>query len=196
MPAFSRVWYDLFQALRKCAAAAQSHFPSTKAPIAAVFAASLLFAPHAALGDGGQPAAEVSAPVTAETPRKQTEARLITATGIHDFTVEIADDPVERAEGLMFRENMARDHGMLFDFADEDFRSFWMKNTPLPLDIIFIKADGTVDSIAHNTTPFSTEGIPSYGPVRFVFEVNAGVADEIGLKPGDRLLHRRIEGFP
>jgi len=131
-----------------------------------------------------------SAPV--ETPERADTALLVTDGGVHAFSVEIADDPVERARGLMFRETMPRDHGMLFDFAQEGERSFWMKNTPLPLDIVFIGADGTVVSIARGTTPFSTDPIPSDGPARFVLEVNAGVADAIGLQPGDRLVHRRV----
>ncbi|GAB5376785.1 MAG: hypothetical protein AcusKO_32470 [Acuticoccus sp.] len=118
---------------------------------------------------------------------------MLTQSGAHQFSIEIADDPIERARGLMFREEMARDHGMLFDFGDEAHRDFWMKNTPLPLDIIYIGANGTVVSIAANTTPFSTASIPSGGPARFVLEVNGGVAAEIGLKPGDLLLHRRVE---
>lgn len=120
------------------------------------------------------------------------EVVLQTASGTHRFTIEIADDPMERARGLMFREDMARDHGMLFDFGAEDLRSFWMKNTPLPLDIIFVKADGTVVSIAENTTPFSTAPIDSADTARFVFEVNAGVSEDIGLMPGDRLHHPRV----
>jgi len=137
----------------------------------------------------------VPAPAPAEavaTPDRGDSAVLVTAGGAYTFTVEIADDPIERARGLMFREEMARDHGMLFDFGGEGHRDFWMKNTPLSLDIIFIRGDGTVDSIAAATTPFSTASIPSDGPARFVLEVNAGVAEEIGLAPGDRLLHPRV----
>lgn len=118
--------------------------------------------------------------------------RVETATGAHLFTVEIADDPVERARGLMYRESMPQDAGMLFIFAREGERAFWMQNTILPLDIIYADDDGIVVSIAKDTTPFSTATIPSDGPAQYVFEVNAGVADAIGLKPGDRLVHRRI----
>lgn len=128
-----------------------------------------------------------------EVPARSDTAILVTSTGAHQFTIEIADDPVERARGLMFREEMARDHGMLFDFAREDDQAFWMKNTPLSLDMIFIAADGNVVSIAPDTAPFSTDSVPSEGPARFVLEVNAGVAADIGLAPGDRLLHRRVE---
>lgn len=144
--------------------------------------------------DGGALRAESQAPAqVTEAPSHDGVAILLTDSGTHRFTVEIADDPIERARGLMFREEMARDHGMLFDFAGEDHRAFWMMNTPLPLDIIFIRGDGTVDSIAADTTPFSTDSIPSDGPARFVLEVNAGVAADIGLAPGDHLLHRRVE---
>lgn len=138
--------------------------------------------------------AAATPPSTAETPARDDVAVLVTPLGSHTFSVEIADDPIERARGLMFREEMARDHGMLFDFGREGHRDFWMMNTPLSLDIIYIRGDGTVDSIAAGTTPFSTDSIPSDGPAQFVLEVNAGVAAEIGLKPGDRLLHRRVVG--
>lgn len=110
----------------------------------------------------------------------------------HAFTVEIADDPMERARGLMFREEMAPDHGMLFDFAREQPVSFWMKNTPLSLDMIFAKADGTIVRIAENTTPQSTEAVPSEAPVRFVLEVVAGTSERLGIEAGDRIEHARV----
>jgi len=122
-----------------------------------------------------------------------TELRILTADGeSHAFTVEIADDPIERARGLMFRETMADDHGMLFDFAREQEVSFWMKNTPLPLDMIFAKADGTIVAIAENTTPQSTEAVPSGAPVRFVLEVVGGTSARLGIAPGDRIAHARV----
>ncbi|MEP3665528.1 MAG: DUF192 domain-containing protein, partial [Roseibium sp.] len=80
---------------------------------------------------------------------------------------------------------MGPDTGMLFVFQSEDQRYFWMKNTPLPLDIIFIGADGAIVSIAAGTTPFSTDTIPSGKPARFVLELNAGRAAELGIKAGD-----------
>lgn len=119
-------------------------------------------------------------------------AVLEAASGAHRFAVEIADTPDERAQGLMFRETMAADAGMLFDYGfDQNGVAFWMKNTPLPLDMIFIRSDGTITQIAANTTPFSLEPVPSVLPVRFVLEVNAGTAKRLGLKPGDRLRHPR-----
>jgi uncharacterized membrane protein (UPF0127 family) len=82
---------------------------------------------------------------------------------------------------------------MLFDFAEEAPRSFWMKNTLIPLDIIFAEADGDIVAIAENTTPLSEAPIASGAPARFVFEVVGGTVERIGLKPGDRLEHRRVE---
>ena len=125
-----------------------------------------------------------------EPQRGLPEAELVIASGEkqHRFTAEIAADDRERAIGLMFREEMAEDRGMLFLFDGESDRHFWMKNTPLPLDIIFIAADGTIVSIAENTTPFSESVIPSNGPSKFVFEVNAGVTEKLGIAAGDRVM--------
>jgi uncharacterized membrane protein (UPF0127 family) len=106
-------------------------------------------------------------------------------TAKHSFEVEIADDPQERARGLMFRREMADEHGMLFDFGEEQQASFWMENTYIPLDMIFINEDGTVDSIAEQTTPLSRRSVVSDGPVRYVLEINGGLSDELGIEPGD-----------
>lgn len=113
----------------------------------------------------------------------------------HIFTVEYAIDPAERSCGLMYREEMARDHGMVFDFEVERGVSFWMSNTLISLDMVFIEDDGTVLNIAEGTTPLSLEGVPSAGPVRYVLEVIAGTADRIGLEPGDRVDIERAPGM-
>ncbi|MFC6656249.1 DUF192 domain-containing protein [Roseibium salinum] len=105
----------------------------------------------------------------------------------HRFVAEIAATSEQRARGLMFREEMAADHGMLFIFEGESNRSFWMKNTPLPLDIIYIDAAGRIVSIAADTTPFSEAVIPSGAPARFVLELNAGTAEKIGIERGDQV---------
>ncbi len=106
---------------------------------------------------------------------------------IHPFQVEIAKTAEERARGLMFREQLNSDAGMLFDFQHERPVFFWMKNTFLPLDIIFARADGTIVRIAANATPFSEEMIPSGEPVRFVLEVVAGTASRLDIRPGHQL---------
>jgi uncharacterized membrane protein (UPF0127 family) len=115
------------------------------------------------------------------------EILVTTDAGAHEFEVEIADDVRERSLGLMFRRAMADDEGMLFDFRVEEPASFWMRNTYIPLDMLFIKADGTIESIAERTTPLSEKSVPSKGPVRFVLEINGGLSDTLGIAPGDRV---------
>jgi len=142
------------------------------------------------------PAARSGVPLAAFLPvaaePADTTAELVTASGRHRFTVEIADTVAARSRGLMFRDSMAPDHGMLFDFGTDQDVAFWMKNTILSLDMVFIRGDGTVVSIAPATTPFSLEPVPSAAPARFVLEVIAGTAARIGLKPGDRLVSPRV----
>jgi uncharacterized membrane protein (UPF0127 family) len=132
--------------------------------------------------------------VRAEAPLAQGRLEIRTAKASHGFSIEIVDTEEKRAEGLMFRTEMAPDHGMLFDFRREQPVAFWMKNTYLPLDMIFVKADGRILSIAENTTPMSEALVPSSGPVRFVFEVKAGTSKRLGIAPGDRLIHPRMQG--
>lgn len=122
----------------------------------------------------------------------ETPLMVETDTGVHDFMVMVADDAQERATGLMFREDMSIDQGMLFVFPRAGPRAFWMQNTPLPLDIIFIDAEGRVVNIAKRTTPFSLDSIPSAGDARFVLELRGGVSDLIGLAPGDQVRHAAI----
>jgi uncharacterized protein len=121
------------------------------------------------------------------------ELIVTTQAGPQKFQVEIADDPRERSRGLMFRREMAKDHGMLFDFGAEEPASFWMENTYLPLDMLFIRADGTVESIAERTTPLSRRSVPSKGPVRYVLEINGGLSDELGIRPGDKVSGPAVE---
>lgn len=105
------------------------------------------------------------------------------------FDVELALNDTERARGLMFREKLGPYEGMLFDFYREAPVSFWMKNTLIPLDMLFIAADGTIRSIHANAVPHSTDSIPSQFPVRAVLEINGGSARLLGIKPGDKVLH-------
>jgi len=112
-----------------------------------------------------------------------------TASGEHKFMVEIADDETERQRGLMFRDPLPDDRGMLFQFPDVTERGFWMHNTPSSLDIIYIDPRGRIVSIAPNATPQSDDIIPSNGPASGVLELRAGRAAEIGAKAGDRVGH-------
>ena len=114
---------------------------------------------------------------------------VVTATGEHPFMVEIADDEMERQRGLMHREPLADDRGMLFQFPDVAERGFWMHNTPSSLDIIYIDPYGRIVSIAERVTPNSDAIIPSNGPAMGGLEIRAGRADEIGAKAGDRVRH-------
>lgn len=118
---------------------------------------------------------------------------LHTATGDHTFTVEVVDTAEGRARGLMYRQELADDAGMLFDFKEERPVSFWMQNTFIPLDMVFIAADGTVKTVHENARPFDTTSIPSGAPVQYVLEIPGGRSTEIGLAPGDRVEHDRIK---
>lgn len=115
-------------------------------------------------------------------------------TGVHVFAVEMAENDAERAKGLMFRKELPEGRGMLFDFQREQEVSFWMENTYIPLDMIFIRGDGRILRIAENTEPLSTRIIPSGGPVRAVLEVIAGTARKLGIAPGDRVGHPIFKG--
>ena len=106
------------------------------------------------------------------------------------FTVELADTADKQALGLMFRDHLPDDHGMLFRFPREGMRSFWMKNTRIPLDILYFDADLRLVSVAENAQPCRIprcRNYPSAAPAKYVLELNAGTAAELGLEPGDAL---------
>jgi uncharacterized membrane protein (UPF0127 family) len=106
------------------------------------------------------------------------------------FTVELAETQDKQALGLMFREELADDRGMLFLFPREGRRSFWMKNTRIPLDIFYFDADLELVSVAENVRPCKTRQCPTYpskGLAKYVLELNAGKAAELGVLPGDTL---------
>lgn len=105
------------------------------------------------------------------------------------FMVELALTAEEQSQGLMHRETMAAGEGMLFVFNGTSLHNFWMKNTPLPLDIIFIRDDGTIAHIAERTVPFSEALVPSRVPVRSVLELNGGSAERLGIAIGDLVSH-------
>lgn len=120
-----------------------------------------------------------------------TRLTIVTRAGArHPFQLEIANTPESRSRGLMFRRELAPDRGMLFEFgARETEISMWMKNTYIPLDMIFIRANGVIGHIAENTTPLSEATISSNGPVKGVLEVIGGTAKRLGIAAGDRVEH-------
>jgi len=114
---------------------------------------------------------------------------IATRTGVHTFQVEMALTDEEKSRGLMFRRELPEGRGMLFDFQRDQDVSFWMKNTYIPLDMIFIRGDGRIHRIAESTEPLSERMVPSGGPVRAVLEVIAGTARKLRIAPGDRVAH-------
>ena len=131
-------------------------------------------------------AASVGAPAMGEGLQS---LEIVTATGKHAFQVEIANDDASRERGLMDRRYMAAGQGMLFEFMSDAPVAFWMKNTYIPLDMIFIAPSGAVTHIAANAEPLSERIIPSGGPCVAVLELNGGTAASIGLKVGDKIRH-------
>jgi len=132
--------------------------------------------------------------------RGESQAGLPTAKVVIDthqgsatFNVEIAADDASRERGLMYRTSLAPDAGMLFEYPKPAPAVFWMKNTPLSLDIVFIKQDGTISTIAADTIPYSEDKIPSSEPVRAILEINGGRAAALDIQPGDRV-HAAIFG--
>ncbi|KGD94356.1 DUF192 domain-containing protein [Rhizobium sp. YS-1r] len=124
-------------------------------------------------------------------PRDELSIR--TAAGeTHRLSIELAVTDAQRQHGLMYRKEMAPDHGMLFDFGQARRVSMWMENTVLALDMLFIQGDGTISHIKENAVPFSRDIIDSQGPVKFVLEINAGRAKALGIKVGDKAVGKRI----
>jgi uncharacterized protein len=134
--------------------------------------------------------AQASAQTSAQAATAKSEPlTIVTKTGPKRFDVEVMRDDAGRSRGLMFRRHMAADHGMLFDFERDEPVTMWMKNTYLPLDMVFIRSDGTVSRIAADTEPLSTAIIASGSPVLAVLELNAGTAAKLGIQSGDRIEH-------
>ena len=119
---------------------------------------------------------------------------IVTRNGVQVFSVEMATTEQEKETGLMYRKELADGKGMLFDFSPEQEVSMWMKNTYIPLDMIFIRADGRILRIAENTEPLSTKIIPSRGLAKGVLEVIGGTAKKYGIEPGDRVAHPLFDG--
>lgn len=122
------------------------------------------------------------------------QAEIVTKSGVRVFEVEIATTPEETQRGLMFRKSVPEGTGMLFDFGKEREVRMWMKNTPVSLDMIFIRSDGTIARIAEHTKPYSEAIISSGPPVQGVLEVVAGTARKYGIAVGDKVSHRFFNG--
>ncbi|NTE53635.1 DUF192 domain-containing protein [Agrobacterium tumefaciens] len=123
-----------------------------------------------------------SEPLTVETASGKT----------HDFVAELALDNAQREQGLMFRKSMPPENGMLFDFGEARDVAMWMRNTLIPLDMLFIARDGRITHIHENAVPHSEAIISSRGPVKFVLELNGGAAKRFGIKPGDMVRSAQI----
>lgn len=153
----------------------------------ALIAAIFLGAPLSACAQTAD--AMSQAPISRLEPLK-----VITENRTYKFKVEIADDDLERQKGLMYRERLAKNRGMLFLFPDMRPRAFWMRNTLIPLDIIYISDRGVVVSIQKSAVPFNETPLPSYGYAQVVLEVQGGLTDALGIKVGDRIEHRFFDG--
>ena len=140
-----------------------------------------------------------SACANAQTPQNPvgpTDPLTIVAAGkSHAFKVELADTPKKSEMGLMYRESMPKDHGMIFDFRPAREVSMWMKNCLFPQDMLFLDNDGTVLAIAENARPGSERLIGPGIPVSSVLELNAGLVKELGIKPGDKVQHKLFGNY-
>lgn len=123
----------------------------------------------------------------------RTPLTIETGSGARTLQVELAETPEERSTGLMYRRSLEPDHGMLFDFGGDRPISMWMKNTYIPLDMIFIGGDRRVKHIARQATPLSERTIQSPVPARYVLEVKGGRSAELGIAPGDVVSGPAIE---
>ena len=150
----------------------------------------MILTPAAAGCTPGNPA-QVSPAERSAAGLEQVPLTIRSASGAHRFTVEVAHTPEEQANGLMHRQSLAGDRGMLFPYEPPQDVSFWMKNTLIPLDMIFIRPDGTIARIAANTVPLSLDPVPSLEPVSAVLEIAGGRSGELGIREGDRVEWRR-----
>lgn len=152
----------------------------------ALISSALIAAPAQAWQPKPKPAAAVAAKPSA----RLDTVEILTSRGRVKFTVELAVTKAEQERGLMFRKSLAPDRGMLFAYNPPQRAAFWMKNTLIPLDILYIAPDGRVLSIARNAVPHDETPIPSGGVVRGVIEIPGGRAAQLGILPGDRVLNK------
>ena len=119
---------------------------------------------------------------------------IVTASGPHRFTVEVATTPAQMEQGLMFRQSLAPDAGMIFDFGAPSMAAMWMKNTLIPLDMLFVDQQGRVIGIHERAVPQSLDTIAAPGPARAVIELNGGAAARLGIRPGDKVVFPQMFG--
>ncbi len=125
--------------------------------------------------------------------QKRLETLTITSGGQkHQFQIEVAETEQQKSMGLMFRKVLPADTGMLFPYPKPQELTMWMRNTYIPLDMVFIRADGTIHRVAENTEPFSEDIVASKGNVTAVLELAGGVTRQLGIKPGDKVTHRHF----
>jgi uncharacterized membrane protein (UPF0127 family) len=137
---------------------------------------------------GCQPSSSQPALEQAPSGLEQVPLTITTANGkVHRFTVEVARTPEQQATGLMNRQNLASDRGMIFPYVPPRDASFWMKDTLIPLDMIFVRGDGTIARIEAQTVPLSLEPVPSLEPVGAVLEIAGGRSAQLGIQAGDRV---------
>jgi uncharacterized protein len=117
------------------------------------------------------------------------ELTIISATGPHRFKVELAETPAQMTQGLMFRTSLAPDAGMLFDYKQPIAATMWMRNTLIPLDMLFVDVGGRIVNIHQRAVPQSLDVIAAAAPVRAVIELNGGTASRLGIEPGDQVVH-------
>ena len=136
-------------------------------------------------------AARFSAPPAAAQLQRfaMSELTIVSSNGPHHFTVEVADTPAQMEQGLMFRRAMAPDAGMLFDYKTPTVATMWMRNTLIPLDMLFVDAQGRIVNIHERAVPLSADVISAAAPVRAVIELNGGTAARLGIAPGDQVRH-------
>ena len=113
---------------------------------------------------------------------------IVTASGRHKFAVEVATTPAQLEQGLMFRRHLAANAGMIFDFGTPQMAAMWMKNTLIPLDMLFVDAKGRIVNIDQRAIPLSLAPIAAAAPVRAVIELNGGTAARLAIRPGDRVI--------
>ena len=154
---------------------------STRRTLLLAFTGAVLAPAVFAWGVRAQPAGNISF--------ERSQLIIVSGGKRHVFHVEVADTDERRALGLMYRTSLAADAGMLFDFKQDEDVAMWMRNTRIPLDMLFIDRTGKIVNIAERAVPFSEATISSAAPVRAVLEVNGGTVARLGIKPGDQVIH-------